>query len=178
MLSLALLASATMLCAQKSTTKYQFTQAREPQVWVEPAIKPLVAEVELVPNCRTSFTLGPEVLTNEFVEVALHGEVENVRNYGTFPSRDVTASGDDHNAAWPEVTLGENEREGQRAEKYTFTAEHQKKNKPAETYRLAESDWLNLNVGDPIYITEKRTGAKPYISDEKGTKIADLVREK
>ena len=94
------------------------------------------------------------------------------------PSRDVTASGDDHNAAWPEVTLGENEREGQKAEKYTFTAEHQKENKAAETYRLAESDWLNLNVGDPIYITEKRSGADPYLSDEKGNKIADLVREK
>lgn len=84
LLSLAVLASATMIFAQKSTTKYQFTQAREPQVWVEPAIKPLVAEVEVVPNSRTSFTLGPEVLTNEFVEIALRGEVENVRNYGTF----------------------------------------------------------------------------------------------
>lgn len=84
MLSLALLASATMLCAQKSTTKYQFTQAREPQVWVEPAIKPLVAEVEVLQDRETSFTLGPEILTQEFVEVALRGDVENVRNYGTF----------------------------------------------------------------------------------------------
>lgn len=94
------------------------------------------------------------------------------------PSRDVTARGDDHNTAWPEVTLAENEREGQRSEAYRFTVEHTQKNKPVETYRLAESDWMNLNVGDQIYITAKRTGSNPYISDEKGNKIADLVQEK
>ena len=94
------------------------------------------------------------------------------------PSRDVTARGDDHNTAWPEVTLAENEREGQRSEAYRFTVEHTQKNKPAETYRLAESDWMNLNVGDQIYITAKRTGSNPYISDEKGNKIAELVQEK
>jgi len=94
------------------------------------------------------------------------------------PSRDVTARGDDHNTAWPEVTLAENEREGQRSEAYRFTVEHTQKNKPAETYRLAESDWMNLNVGDQLYITAKRTGSNPYISDEKGNKIADLVQEK
>ncbi len=94
------------------------------------------------------------------------------------PSRDVTARGDDHNTAWPEVTLAENEREGQRSEAYRFTVEHTQKKKPAETYRLAESDWMNLNVGDQIYITAKRTGSNPYISDEKGNKIAELVQEK
>ena len=90
----------------------------------------------------------------------------------------MTARGDDHNTAWPEVTLAENEREGQRSEAYRFTVEHTQKNKPAETYRLAESDWMNLNVGDQIYITAKRTGSNPYISDEKGNKIAELVQEK
>ena len=94
------------------------------------------------------------------------------------PSRNVTAQGDDHNTAWPEVTLAENEREGQRSETYRFTVEHTQKNKPSETYSLDESDWMNLNVGDQIYITAKRSGSKPYISDEKGNKIADLVQEK
>ena len=94
------------------------------------------------------------------------------------PSRNVTAQGDDHNTAWPEVTLAENEREGQRSEVYRFTVEHTKKNKPAETYSLDESYWMNLNVGDQIYITSKRTGSKPYISDEKGNKIVELVQEK
>ena len=36
----------------------------------------------------------------------------------------------------------------------------------------------DLNVGDQIYITAKRSGSNPYISDEKGNKIADLVQEK
>ena len=95
------------------------------------------------------------------------------------PSRDVTASGDDHNAAWPEYTLAENEREGQRTETYRFTVEHtEKKKEGAATYRLAESDWMNINVGDQIYITAKRSGANPYISDAKGNKIAELVKEK
>ena len=94
------------------------------------------------------------------------------------PSRDVTASGNDHDTAWPEVTLTENEREGKRSEVYRFTVEHTKKNKPSETYSLDENDWMNLNVGDQIYITAKRSGSKPYISDEKGNKIADLVQEK
>jgi len=94
------------------------------------------------------------------------------------PSRDVTAQGDDHNTAWPEYTLAENEREGQRSETYRFTVEHTEKKAAPTTYRLAEGDWMNLNVGDQIYITAKRSGSNPYISDEKGNKIADLVQEK
>ena len=93
------------------------------------------------------------------------------------PSRDVTASGTDHHPEWPVPELGEKEREGQRTEEYCFTVEHtEKKNEPAATYRLAESDWMNVSVGDHLYITSKRTGANPYISDEKGNKIADLQR--
>ncbi len=91
-------------------------------------------------------------------------------------SRDVTASGDDHNAAWPEVTLGENEREGRRTEAYTFTVENKKKSGETAVYRIAESDWMNVNLNDNLHITSKRTGAEPYISDDKGNKIADLVR--
>ena len=91
-------------------------------------------------------------------------------------SRDVTASGEDHNAAWPEVTLGENEREGTRKELYYFTVENQKKAGETAAYSLSESDWMNISTGDMLTITSKRTGADPYISDEKGNKIADLVR--
>ena len=39
------------------------------------------------------------------------------------PSRDVTVSGNDHDVRWPEVTLAENEREGERAEGRTQGAE-------------------------------------------------------
>ncbi|MBO4471458.1 MAG: hypothetical protein J5841_06865 [Clostridia bacterium] len=94
------------------------------------------------------------------------------------PSRDVTASGDDHNAVWPEVELGENEREGQRTEAYAFTVEHIGGKEAPATYRIAESDWMNINVNDKLYITSKRTGALPFISDEKGNKIADIVQVK
>ena len=92
------------------------------------------------------------------------------------PSRDVTASGDDHNAVWPEVELGENEREGQRTEAYAFTVEHIGGKEAPATYRIAESDWMNINVNDNLYITAKRTGAEPYISDEKGNKLVELKR--
>ena len=92
------------------------------------------------------------------------------------PEREVTASGDSHETAWPEYTLEENEREGQRTEEYRFTVEHTKKQSVSETYRLAEDDWMKINVGDQLFITAKRSGADPYISDEKGNKIADLQR--
>ena len=94
------------------------------------------------------------------------------------PSRDVTASGNDHNTAWPEVTLAENEREGERTEQYSFTVENPKKASETATYSLAESDWMCLNTGDQINITSKRSGANPFISDEKGNKIAELRKIK
>ena len=93
-------------------------------------------------------------------------------------SRDVIAAGEDHNAAWPEITLAENEREGARTEVYRFTVDSVKKAGDTATYRLAESDWRNVSVGDQIFITARRTGSEPFISDEKGNKIADLVRER
>ena len=92
------------------------------------------------------------------------------------PERDLTTSGEDHNAAWPEVVLEENEREGAHSEEYRFTVEHTNGKDGPETYRLAESDWRNLHVGDQLFITARRTGSDPYISDEKGNKIADLER--
>ncbi len=93
------------------------------------------------------------------------------------PSREATASGDTHEAAWPELNLSENEREGEHREAYRFTVVS-KKDQSTATYRLAESAWRSLNVGDEISITAKRSGAEPYLSDSKGEKIADLIREK
>ena len=94
------------------------------------------------------------------------------------PSRDVTASGEDHETSWPETTLAENEREGKKTEVYRFTVENTKKSGETAVYRLAESSWMNLNVGDQVYITAKRSGSDPFLSDAKGNKIADLVRER
>ena len=54
--------------------------------------------------------------------------------------------------------------------------ENKKKSGETAVYRIAESDWMNVNLNDNLHITSKRTGAEPYISDDKGNKIADLVR--
>ena len=35
---------------------------------------------------------------------------------------------------------------------------------------------MNINVNDNIYITARRSGAEPYISDEKGNKLVELKR--
>ena len=90
------------------------------------------------------------------------------------PTRVVTASGTDQNAAWPEPELGEQERAGDRSEEYCFTVQDPKGQ--STTYRLAESDWRNLSVGSALSITAKRSGADAFISDKDGNKIADIVR--
>ena len=87
--------------------------------------------------------------------------------------REEKAAGNDHNAYWPELNLGGDEREAGRTEEYRFTVEDQKKN-TTTTYRLAEADWRNIHVDDTLNITAKRTGKSAFISDEKGNKIADV----
>ena len=69
--------------AQKtqSETTYQFTEARKPQVWVEPLVKPLVVEVKImegVPN------FWKKTLNRVKVERELEGKLENIKNYGLF----------------------------------------------------------------------------------------------
>lgn len=106
--------------------------------------------------------------------------VYNTKYYYTIwrwaPSRQVSASGDDHEPYWPEFELGENEREGERAAEYRFTVEHTEKKEAGATYRIAESDWMNINVGDQLIITQKNTGADPYIADRDGNRIANIQR--
>ena len=90
--------------------------------------------------------------------------------------RTETASGADHNPAWPELNLAENEREGSpRAELYTFTVKNEKD--VQTTYSLAESDWNNINVGNRLNITAKRTGADAWITDGEGKQIAPVKRQ-
>lgn len=93
-------------------------------------------------------------------------------------SRTASASGQDHDTRWPDPALGENEREGQRGETYRFSVENVKKASDTAVYRVDETTWKGLNVGDLVHITAKRSGSDPYLSDEKGNKIADLMREK
>ena len=60
---------------------YQYTQARKPQVWVEPMVKPLVVEVEVIKDAPT---LWKRQLARHKVERELEGKLENVYNYGIF----------------------------------------------------------------------------------------------
>lgn len=74
--------------AQKTTTTtttsqknlYQFTEARMPQVLVEPLVKPIVAEVKVIEEANTYYEKD---LSAEEVD-ALQGKVENIYNYGIF----------------------------------------------------------------------------------------------
>ena len=65
----------------KTDATYQFTQARMPQVWVEPMVKPLVVEVEVIQNAPTFWR---KTLDRYKVESELEGKLENVYNYGIF----------------------------------------------------------------------------------------------
>ena len=81
--------------AQKTTTTahtevtYQFTQARKPQVWVEPLVKPLVVEVEVIDGATTFWETK---LTKYKVETELEGKLENIYNYGIFLYTQATKS--------------------------------------------------------------------------------------
>ena len=86
------------------------------------------------------------------------------------------SAGTDHEAYWPDLNLGENEREGSpRAEEYTFTVEEEKEGR--STWALSEADWRNIQVGDRINITTKRTGADPWITDGQGNQVAQIRRK-
>ena len=91
-------------------------------------------------------------------------------------ARTAAASGTDHEAAWPELALQENEREGSpRTEEYSFTVESEKDGR--STWTLAEADWRNISPGDRINITTKRTGADPWITDSDGNQVAQIRRK-
>ena len=64
-----------------SEAAYQFTQARKPQVWVEPQVKPLIVEVQVMEDAPTFWKKS---LSRQKVENELEGNLENVYNYGIF----------------------------------------------------------------------------------------------
>ena len=89
-------------------------------------------------------------------------------------NRQATASAEDHDPYWPDTNLAEDEREGQRIETYRIIV-LDTKNNTTTRYRVAESDWNQLKAGDMVYITAKRSGADPCISDEKGNPLISLI---
>ena len=96
----------------------------------------------------------------------------NIRRWT--PSREVTSSGEDHNTAWPEFTLAENEREGERRREYPLhRGAQRRKTKSPATYAVGEEFWNTLNVGDQMYITAKpadRTPTSPTRTARKSQK--------
>ena len=90
-------------------------------------------------------------------------------------TRDATSGGTGHEAAWPDLNLAKDEREGTpRKELYTFTVNNEKGE--SATWQLEEADWKNISVGSRISITEKRTGSEAWITDEKGNQLTRILR--
>lgn len=72
-----------------SETTYQYTQARKPQVWVEPQVKPLIVEVDVMQEAPTFWK---KTLSRHKVEVELNGQLDNINNYGIFLYTEETKS--------------------------------------------------------------------------------------
>lgn len=75
------------------------------------------------------------------------------------PSRNVSTSGNGHNAYWGDLNLSDNEREGAHSEKYsvTFTG----KNDKTYTYELLESEWNKFEIGQK-YKIKVQTGSNQF----------------
>lgn len=98
----------------------------------------------------------------------------NIRRWS--PTRDVYASGDDHDPVWPDFELGANEREGQHAERYYITVQQTGKDSKTATqkWRMTEADWNRYNTGDTLSITTRKSGGNAVITDENGNTLATL----
>lgn len=129
-----------------------------------------------VPHQRPVY--GTETYTDRqpvYVPVARYATKYDYKIWRWVHTRDATASGTDHEAAWPDTNLAEDEREGsQRQEAYVFTVQDEKGNKT--TWRLAQEDWQSINPGDRLNITEKRSGSEAWITDDQGTQLARIYR--
>jgi hypothetical protein len=64
----------------QTQTKYQNTQARMPQVLVQPIIQPLIGEVEVLPGREHKFMLP--ISSSKLKE--LESQLVNVQNYGIY----------------------------------------------------------------------------------------------
>ena len=131
---------------------------------------------EEVPHQRAVYTYEPrETTTREAVyKTVPQYETKYYYTYWQWePSRVAEASGSDHSPAWPEITLAENEREGQRTERYTFTVTDAKGK--ATTYALAEEFWNRYPVDSQLDISVKRNGSDAWIIDGEKNRIAPLT---
>ena len=138
--------------------------------------------IELVEKTRPVYrTETYTVEVPEYVNVPVMDTQYYYKVWKWMPSRTATASGNDHDTAWPELNLAENERElaqNSRSEVYRFTARNVKKPEETVSYRLSESDWMNINDKDLLHISVKNSGRDACICDEEGNRIADLLPDR
>lgn len=71
-----------------TTTSYENAQARIPEVYVQPLVKPLVCEAEIIPGAKTKFTT---TMTSEQIR-SLDGNPENIRMYAVYLFTEETKS--------------------------------------------------------------------------------------
>ena len=89
--------------------------------------------------------------------------------------REAGASGENHDAFWPELILEENEREGSpRREEYGFTVTDSKEK--TEPWVLTEEDWRKINLNDRLTISTQRASGESWIVDEKGNRQIRVYR--
>lgn len=80
LLFLAVLMLSLTAGAQSKLVDQMFTEARMPQTWVEPAVKPLVCEVEIVEGAAKEKIIPLTALQVN----SLGNDLKNVQNYGIF----------------------------------------------------------------------------------------------
>ncbi len=77
--------------------------------------------------------------------------------------RTIEASEDNHRPYWPELSLGTNEREGSKSEKYYVTILKKKKSKAV--YSASYKNWEELKEGESIILREGNGSNEAYILD-------------
>ncbi|MBQ3705876.1 MAG: zinc ribbon domain-containing protein [Clostridia bacterium] len=133
---------------------------------------------EEVPHQRPVYT------TEYYTETVSQPVYVNVPRYATrytytiwrwVDSREATASGNTHDAYWPETNLAADEREGtNRREVYAFSTVNEKGT--AQVWHLAEADWQAIDVNQRLTITTQRGSGESWIVDEKGNKQIRVYR--
>ena len=87
-------------------------------------------------------------------------------------ARQITSSGDDQNPYWPTDPISSDERQGKQSQIYTLTVSD---GDSTRTYRVDESYWTSVNLGDIIFITFHRDTAEIFISDDTGNYLAPVL---
>ena len=138
--------------------------------------------IELVPITERVYRKEARTRTViDYVSVPVWDTRYYYKVWRWMPSRTASASGSDHETAWPQLNLAENEREAKdnsRSEVYRITVRSARDANDVATWRLDEANWMKISTGEVIRISVKNSGGGAYICDADGNKIADLLPDK